>query len=139
MNTEEVCRKSERYIAGKLSAIVGGSMPFLSLIGGGESDDAVEVEPPFVVVGVNNARNDTYLNVFFLQGAVQVVTHMSEYTPSAHSALANSVEEAIRQMEAEVIPGFHFNGIDISATRFVENSDEKVRVTAIDFTAGVCG
>lgn len=133
-------RKFERYIAAKLTGVMP-TMAFLSSTGGGETEDARDIEPPFSIVTALELEKILGLyGQWAIKGTVQVVTHMSEHTPTAHSELSELVKHHMSALEPEVVEdNIAFHGIDISGMRYADNEDERIRVTAIDFTAGAGG
>lgn len=137
--SDEIRRKTETYIAGKLRLAVP-TINSVSMNGGEASGDAEPIEPPFAVVTVNEAEKImTQSGNFAVSGVVQMVTHMDEHTPSEHSVMARQIYAALADIQPEVAGDFLFHGIDVGDLRGSEDSSLKARVDNISFTAGVGG
>lgn len=138
---DEIKRMVERHVCDKLSFSVPGQR-FLSMYGGGETDDAEEadLEPPFTVVIVNEAKKVLEgMGVWEVQGCVQVCSHMNEWTPSEHSEYARTVYHALAAIVPDRTDRMIMHGLDISQSRHSEDEGEQARIEAFDFTAGVSG
>lgn len=136
---EGIKRMVERYLCGKLGAKMPGHL-FLAMSGGGEHEDAVDVEPPFTVITVNSAEKVmSEHGVWTIQGSAQTITHMGEATPTVHSQLSRVIYEALANIQPEAGEKLILHGIDVTGHRSTEEAGEKIRVDAIDFVAGVSG
>ena len=103
--SEGIKRMAERHLCARLTGLVPG-MLFLSMSGGGENEDAVDIEPPFTVITVNEAEKRlTQHGVWKIQGSAQLVTHMQEATPTFHSELARVIYSALANLEPKLEEG----------------------------------
>jgi len=131
----------ERHICDKLAFAIPGQK-FFSMYGGGVNDDAEEedLEPPFTVVMVNEAKKVLEgQGLWELQGCVQVVSHMNEGVPSIHTEYARVVYHALSSLTPDRTDRMIMHGLDISQSRHSEDEGEQARIEAFDFTAGVSG
>jgi hypothetical protein len=138
---DEVKRMTERFLCAKLSFAIPGQK-FLSMYGGGEVEDGSEedLEPPFTVVMVNEAKKVLEgQGLWEVQGSVQFVSHMNELTPSEHSEYARAVYHALSAILPSRSDKMIMHGFDISDSRHSEDEGEQARIEAFDFTAGVSG
>jgi hypothetical protein len=133
--SEGIQRLMERYICEKLTEAIP-THSFLSMGGGTDDEDAEFIEPPFTVISINQAESQiTNGNAWLAQGTAQVITHMSEATPTEHSQLARFVYDALEKLQPEIHERLTFHGIDIVSSRSEKEQDEKIRADVIDFTA----
>jgi hypothetical protein len=141
----EIKRTVELYLARRLMI---EELMFYAYHGGRDGDDralAGTVEPPFGVVGIAEADEMvTGTNLYTLQGAVVIVSHLQDTSPADQSAWVEHAKTILDQVNADchtaiLTPkGFQFilHGIDIGRNRSSDSEEDKAHADTLGFTAG---
>lgn len=135
----EIKRRAELYLCGRLATAVPAHA-FIPYKGGGYETAESEIEPPFTIVGINEADKVHPLQpVFQCQGSLQIVSHSAEATSVQHAALVRSIYEALEA----IVTGqrddvdFTFHGIDITSTESASDEENEVWADIIRFNTGM--
>lgn len=144
MSELDITRKSEEFLVGKLRTALP-TRKIYPYAGGAMSweDDArpIQIEPPFVVVGAEEAESMYQdRSTYKVTGTVQILTHIGEDTPRAHSEFAKDVHRVLKNLQSnEGDTTLIFHGLDIGNVKLVTDSASKGRATLITFSAGFGG
>lgn len=137
MNSAEVKRRTENFICTRLKTEIGNH-PFHPWKGGHAQGDAIEVIPPFTVIGITEAEKLVeFEGTWRCRGVAQVVNHAAQSSSPAHSALVDRIYRALGNLNPFTSDQFVFHGIDITELRNAESESADAWVDIIEFTCGV--
>ena len=136
----EIKRATELFLCGKLKEALPG-LTIVPYSGGDSGNDAFEVEPPLVVVSINEAEKMYNQESTFLgKGTCQVITHNLETNSNDHSKLARRVYVALDSIAADSSnPDFAFHGITVDDQKMTEDPGGQLSADLISFKVGMGG
>lgn len=141
--SREITRATELFLARKLRQHLVGfpEHRFIAMKGGGEGQDAQEIEPPVTIVAMG-APEQMYgfKSIWTIKGTVQVISHRVNMTVEGYSALVRAVYIALGQIIPDQSePTFSFHGLDVGGMRDADDSEAQLHAEIIDVTVGVSG
>lgn len=137
---KDIKRHTEIYICERLREQVTGHL-FVPFTGGGDTEDAAVMEPPFTVVVVTEAESMfCQESTWKVEGTVQVITNSGEATSAEHSTLVRSIYKALGTIVPNSAdPLFSLHGLNIMKMRSADDDALSVHSDIFEFVAGVGG
>lgn len=137
----DIKRTSELYFCDRLRTSITDVL-VIPLNGGDQDFDAIDVEPPFIVISVNEAEKMfDQESTWLIKGIAQVISHSGETSIPDHAELSRTVYAQLGALapSANLPPNFAFHGISIDRVRNSVDEESACRAEIIEFTAGVGG
>lgn len=134
----DIKRRTELHICNRLTALVAGDRKILPMTGFGTNADERTLEPPFIVVSINNAEktHDQY-SIYSCDGVVQIVTHADEVGSEEHAMLVRAVTDGLNRVGTSEQTGFTFSGLSITGTDTADEGSHQCHLDKLAFKCSV--